>query len=72
MRRVEVTYTQRPGAPCEAQSIALARIYARALQRYQENRKAAELAPEPDGRDDVKESNESKEFNSYWDFKGKK
>jgi hypothetical protein len=41
----------------EAQSSALARIYARALQRYEESQKAAEPAPELDSRDDAKESN---------------
>ena len=41
------------GAPSDAQSSALARIYARALQRYQEKQTAEGSTPEPNGRDDT-------------------
>ena len=51
MTNTRIARTPHSAAPFDAQSSALARIYARALQRYREKQMAAEPAPEPDGRD---------------------
>lgn len=42
----------------EAHLSALVRVYALARKRYQEEKMTAEPAPEPDGRDDAKESDD--------------
>ena len=39
----------------EAHAFALARIYALAIQKYQEKQMAAGRLPSPDGRNDAKE-----------------
>ena len=48
MGDVQLTYTPRPDATPEAELSALAAVYKLVL----ESKKAAEPAPEPDGRDD--------------------
>ena len=53
MDSVRVARAPRSDVPSEGQSYALARVYARALQRYQEKQMTVEPAPEPDGRNNA-------------------
>jgi len=51
IRPASASPTPHSNAQSGALPSVLARVYARALQRYQESQKAAEYTPEPDGRD---------------------
>jgi hypothetical protein len=48
-----ITYTPRSDATPAGELNALAFVYAFVLQKHQERQKAAEPAPEPDGRDNT-------------------
>jgi hypothetical protein len=57
MNSARITYTPRPDTNAQAELDALAAIYSFCLRKHRENRKAVEPAPEPNDRDDAKESN---------------
>ena len=54
IRPASASPTPPSSARSEALRSALARVYARAVERYQEKRMAEGPAPEPDGSDDYK------------------
>ena len=54
-----ISYSPRPETTPEAELNALTAVYALALQKYQESKKTEGPAPEPDGRDDVRKSEDA-------------
>lgn len=58
MGNPQIAYTLRPDGTSETNPNILVGIYRRAIERYEDKHNAAEPAPELNGRDVVKESNE--------------